>query len=63
MQILLGAVADLKSGLVEFSHPLDQSGQARRHRWLAPFVFDEREEHKLVHTLWLNMHIHKNHFF
>jgi hypothetical protein len=62
MQILLGEVAGLKFGLMEFNHPLDQSGQARRHRWLAPFVFDEREEQKLVHPLQLNMHIHQEPF-
>jgi hypothetical protein len=38
----LSAVIGLKPGLVEFGHPLDQSGHARRHRRLTPFVFDER---------------------
>jgi hypothetical protein len=38
------AVARLKISLVEFSHPLDQSGQAQCHRWLTPFVFDEQGE-------------------
>jgi hypothetical protein len=52
-----GVVAGLKAGLMEFSHPLDQSGQARCHRRLAPFVFDERGELKLVHPLQFNMHI------
>jgi hypothetical protein len=39
-----GAVAGLKIGLTEFSHPLDQSGQAQCHRQLASFVFDEQGE-------------------
>jgi hypothetical protein len=55
----LGAVESLKSGLAEFSHPLDKSSQARCHRRLAPFVFDERGKQKLVHPLQLNMHIHQ----
>jgi hypothetical protein len=55
-----GAVAGLKPGLMEFNHPLDQSGQARCHRRLALFVFDERAEQKLVHPLWFNMYIHQN---
>jgi hypothetical protein len=53
------AVASLKPVLAEFSHLLDQSGQARYHRRLAPFVFDERGEQKLVHSLRFNMHIHQ----
>jgi hypothetical protein len=52
-------VSGLKIGLTEFSHPLDQSGQARCHQRLAPFVFDERGEQKLVHPLWFDMHIHQ----
>jgi hypothetical protein len=52
-------VAGLKPGLAEFSYPLDQSGQARCHWRLAPFIFDERREQKLVHPLRLNMHIHQ----
>jgi hypothetical protein len=59
----LGAVIGLKPGLTEFSHPLDRSGQARRHRWLTMFVFDERWVHKLVHPLRLNMHIYQEPFF
>jgi hypothetical protein len=55
----LDAVVGFKPGVMEFSHPLDQSGQARRHRWLTPFIFDEREEQKLVHPLQLNMYIHQ----
>jgi hypothetical protein len=55
----LNVVAILKPGLTEFSHPLDQSCQAWCHRRLAPFVFDERGKHKLVHPLQLNMHIHR----
>jgi hypothetical protein len=54
-----GAVISLKPGLTEFSHPLDQSGQARCHRWFAPFVFDELGGQKLVHPLQFNMHIHQ----
>jgi hypothetical protein len=57
------AVAGLKLGLMEFNHPLDQSGQARCHRRLTPFIFDEREEQKLVHPLWFNMHIHQKLLF
>jgi hypothetical protein len=52
-----GPVTGLKPGLPEFSHPLDQSGQAWCHRRLTPFVFNEREEHKLVHPLRFSMHI------
>jgi hypothetical protein len=44
---------------MEFSHPLDQSGQARCHRRLAPFIFEERGEQKLVHPQQFNMHIHQ----
>jgi hypothetical protein len=47
------------SWLMEFDHLLDQSGQARRHHRLTPFVFDKREKPKLVHPLRLNMHIHQ----
>jgi hypothetical protein len=54
-----GAVADLKPSLAEFSHSLDQNGEARCHLWLALFVFDEQGEQKLVHPLWFNMHIHQ----
>jgi hypothetical protein len=53
------AVVGLNPGLTEFSHPLDQSNQAQCHRWLTPFVFDERGEQKLVHPLRFNMHIHQ----
>jgi hypothetical protein len=59
----LGAMAGLKPSLAEFSHPLDQKGQAWHHWRLTPFVFDERREHKLVHQLQLNMHIHQELFF
>jgi hypothetical protein len=55
----LGEVTGLKPGLTEFSYPLDQSGQAQRHHRFTPFFFDERGKHKLVHPLWLNMHIHQ----
>jgi hypothetical protein len=55
----LGAVTCLKLVLTEFSHPLDQSGQARRHRQFTPFVFDERGKQMLVYPLQLNMHIHQ----
>jgi hypothetical protein len=58
-----GAVVGLKTGLTEFSHPLDQIGQARCHRRLAPFVFDERGEQKRVHPLRFNMHIHQKPLF
>jgi hypothetical protein len=51
-------VASLKPGLTELRHPLDKSGQAWCHRWLAPFVFDEWGKQKLVHPLQLNMHIY-----
>jgi hypothetical protein len=44
---------------MEFSHPLDQSGKARCHRQLAPFVFDERGRQKIIHPLRLNMHIYQ----
>jgi hypothetical protein len=50
-------VARLKTSLVEFSHLLDQSSQARGHLRLAPFVVDVWGEQKLVHPLSLNMHI------
>jgi hypothetical protein len=52
-----GIVASLKTGCTEFSHPPDQSSQARCHRWLAPFVFNEWGEQILVYPLWFNMHI------
>jgi hypothetical protein len=35
-----GAVARLESGLVEFSHPLDQCSQMWRHLRFAPLVLD-----------------------
>jgi hypothetical protein len=55
----LGVVTGLKPGLVEFGHPLDQSGQARHHRRLTPFVFYKLGKQKLVHPLRLNVHIHQ----
>jgi hypothetical protein len=54
-----GAVVGLKTGFAEFSHPLNQSGQARCHWQLAPFVFDEREEQTVIHPPRFNMHIHQ----
>jgi hypothetical protein len=36
------AVASLNPGLTEFSHPLDQSDQARCHLWLSSLVINER---------------------
>jgi hypothetical protein len=59
---LFSAVTGLKPSLIEFSHPLDQSGQAWCHRRLTMFVFDERGEQKLVHPLRFNMHIHQKPF-
>jgi hypothetical protein len=55
----LNAVASLKPDLVEFSHPLDQSGQVRCHQRLTSFDFHEQGEQKLVHPLCMNMHIHQ----
>jgi hypothetical protein len=38
----LDSMACPKTGVVEFSHPLDQSGQARCHLWLSLILIDEQ---------------------
>jgi hypothetical protein len=45
---LIDAVASLEPGLTEFGHAHDQSSQAVIHRWLIPFVFDDRWKQELV---------------
>jgi hypothetical protein len=35
-----GVVACLKTSVAEFSHPLDQSSQARCHLWFYPLLID-----------------------
>jgi hypothetical protein len=38
---LFDAVTCLESGLAEFDHVLDQSGQAAIHRWFIPLICDD----------------------
>jgi hypothetical protein len=45
---------------MEFSHPLDQSGQVRGHLRLALLVLDICKEQKLVHPLCRNVHINQD---
>jgi hypothetical protein len=54
---VLGAMTRLKTGVVEFSYSLDQSGQARCHLWLSPLIIDEWWEQMHVRPLWLDKHI------
>jgi hypothetical protein len=53
------AVACPKTDVMELSHPLDQSGQARCHLWLPPLVVNERREQMSVHPLRVNVHMNQ----
>jgi hypothetical protein len=37
----LGAMTRLKTGVTEFSYPINQSGHLRCHLWLSPLIVDE----------------------
>jgi hypothetical protein len=56
---LFDAVACPKTGVVQFNHPLDQSGQARCHLLLSPLVIDKRWEQMSVRLLRGNKHINQ----
>jgi hypothetical protein len=53
----LGAMTHPKTGVVEFSYPLDQSGQMWCHLQLSPLIVNERWEQMHVRPLRLDMHI------
>jgi hypothetical protein len=57
---LFNAVARLEPGLVEFSHALDQSGQAVIHRWLVPFILDDWGKQEPVSPRRRFVHIHQD---
>jgi hypothetical protein len=57
---LFDAVARLEPGLVEFSHALDQSGQAVIHRWLVPLILDDRGKQEPVFTRRGFVHIRQD---
>jgi hypothetical protein len=54
-----GAVAYLKTGLVEFSHPLDQHCQLRCHFRFSLLIFNLQREQMLVHPMGEDVHINK----
>jgi hypothetical protein len=56
---LFGAVVCLKTGVAEFSHPLDQSGQARCHLRLSSLVVNEQRKQMSVCPLRGNVHINQ----
>jgi hypothetical protein len=60
---LFGAVTCLKISVVEFSHPLDQSSQARCHLRLSPLVINEQRKHMYVHPLRGTCISTKNHLW
>jgi hypothetical protein len=59
MSKLFSAMACPKTSIVELSHLLDQSGQARCHLRLSSLVVDERWEQMSVHPLRINMYINR----
>jgi hypothetical protein len=56
---LFDVVACPKTGVTEFSHPLDQSGHAMCHLRLSPLVMDKRREQMFVRPLRGNVHINQ----
>jgi hypothetical protein len=53
----LGAVALLKTSIMEFRYLLDQSGQAKCHWWLPLVLVDQRRKQVPVRQLRHDMHI------
>jgi hypothetical protein len=56
---LFGIVACLKTGLAEFSHPLDQCSQARCHFQVPPLIINVRWKQMLARPLVEDVHINK----
>jgi hypothetical protein len=55
---LFNAVACLESGIAEFGHALDQSGQAAIHRWFAPLILKDRGEQEHVSPRCWGVHVY-----
>jgi hypothetical protein len=56
---LFDAVACPKTGVVQFNHPLDQSGQSRCHLLLSPLIIDKRWEQMSIRLLRGNKYINQ----
>jgi hypothetical protein len=54
-----GAVACLKTSVVELSYLLDQSSQARCFLWLSPLLGNKWQEQMFVHPLRINVDINQ----
>jgi hypothetical protein len=57
---LFDAVACLESSLTEFSHMLDQSGQAIVHRRFIPLILDDRGEQETISPWCWGVHVYQN---